>query len=78
VNKNTEYRRCIQSAIESTGATIVSLNLTGSGHQVIAFEIGGRRGKFFFSTSPAQGRDLKAMAVARRVVRATCNRERTS
>jgi hypothetical protein len=75
VNKQSELLYRVRNAIEAQGAIIISVDVTGSGHRVMVFDIAGRRGRYFFATSPKRGKDLNAITTARRVVRATMHRE---
>jgi hypothetical protein len=69
--KQHEILRCVRAAVEAEGARVVGTSHTGSGNQRIDFEIAGRRGFYFFSNTPSQAKDRKAIACARRVVRRT-------
>jgi hypothetical protein len=71
MTRNTEHMLCIRRAIEEAGARVVALRITRGGHRAFDFEVAGRRGTVTFATSPRQGRDLRAISTARRVVRMT-------
>jgi hypothetical protein len=71
MNKRNELLHHIHTAMKEAGAVVIDIQTTGSGHRVAVFEVGGQRGRYFFATSPRQGKDLKAIASARRTVRAT-------
>jgi len=70
VNKQKEFFESVCTTVESVGATILARTTTGGGHQRLDFEINGRRGRLFISTTPRMGKDFNAITTARRVVRA--------
>jgi len=70
-SKRQEFLHHVRTAITAEGATVISCDTTGGSHRRITFEIAGRRGRVIISNTPSRGRDLKAIATARRVVRAT-------
>jgi hypothetical protein len=70
-SKNREFQAHVIRAITSEGATIIGHRVTGSAHRRIDFTINGKLGCYFFSSTPTRGKDLKAIATAKRVVRKT-------
>jgi hypothetical protein len=70
-HKQQEIRQHVTAAIEREGATITGFRITGGTHQRLDFTVAGRAGFFFFASTPRQGKNAKAIATARRVVRRT-------
>lgn len=72
MTRNEQLLQSVRTAIRAEGAIITFIDITGSGHRRVNFEIAGRHGWVIIAGTPGRGRaTANAVAVARRLVRAT-------